>query len=268
MIEMITNITPSTIVVTLVVIVLALVLLPELHMKLERRVELGRKRKIEPEDREIVITSITIYPIKSCGGVKVDSAKITANGLEHDRQWMLVDSDNGNFVTQRHESRMALIQPKRLPSDHEGLVLSAPGMPDINIPIIKGPQPFSLLNPFTWFNSSSGGGGGGTILTVKVWGEPFKGVDQGDEAAQWFEKFLNRSNLRLVKFPANEVRYTDEKLAKGSTMGYADGFPYLIISEVCVCFTALIVFLGLCIYNCLFAVIIHMYEYVMYFVLY
>ena len=46
------------------------------------------------------ITSLHIYPVKSCRGIDVDEALITPTGLEWDRRWMIVRPD-GRFVTQR-----------------------------------------------------------------------------------------------------------------------------------------------------------------------
>ena len=44
------------------------------------------------------VTEVNVYPIKSLGGVSVDSAKVTPKGLALDRNWMVVTSD-GKFVT-------------------------------------------------------------------------------------------------------------------------------------------------------------------------
>ena len=56
-----------------------------------------------------IVTGLFIYPVKSCGGIKLSEAHLLETGLAHDRQWMLVDAD-GRFVTQRTHPAMALIQ--------------------------------------------------------------------------------------------------------------------------------------------------------------
>jgi len=56
-----------------------------------------------------IVTGLFIYPVKSCGGIKLSETHLLGTGLAHDRQWMLVDAD-GRFVTQRTHPAMALIQ--------------------------------------------------------------------------------------------------------------------------------------------------------------
>ena len=55
------------------------------------------------------ISEIHLYPIKSLGGISVQETLLTDFGLQHDRRWMLVDS-NGSFLTQRKFPQMALLQ--------------------------------------------------------------------------------------------------------------------------------------------------------------
>lgn len=54
------------------------------------------------------LSEIYIYPIKSLGGIPVNSAEVTDRGLKLDRRWMLVDEDN-KFFTQRLVKTMALL---------------------------------------------------------------------------------------------------------------------------------------------------------------
>ncbi|XP_020705307.1 mitochondrial amidoxime-reducing component 1 isoform X2 [Dendrobium catenatum] len=61
------------------------------------------------------VTSIFIYPIKSCRGISVPQAPITSTGFRWDRQWMVVNS-NGRALTQRVEPKLALVEPE-LPPD-------------------------------------------------------------------------------------------------------------------------------------------------------
>jgi uncharacterized protein len=54
------------------------------------------------------ITDLRIYPIKSCRGISLKSAQLTHQGIENDRRWMFVDSEN-KFVTIRQRPQMTLI---------------------------------------------------------------------------------------------------------------------------------------------------------------
>ena len=55
------------------------------------------------------VEALYVYPIKSCAGIAVDAARVTARGLEHDRRWMVVD-ERGGFLTQRTRPEMALVR--------------------------------------------------------------------------------------------------------------------------------------------------------------
>jgi hypothetical protein len=39
------------------------------------------------------LSEIWIYPIKSLGGMSVPEARVTRQGLQYDRRWMLTDMD-------------------------------------------------------------------------------------------------------------------------------------------------------------------------------
>ena len=56
----------------------------------------------------ITIASLYVYPVKSCRGIPMQQAQLTARGLQYDREWMVV-SPNGRFLTQREEPRLALV---------------------------------------------------------------------------------------------------------------------------------------------------------------
>ena len=57
------------------------------------------------------LEGIWVYPIKSCGGVKVSEWPLGPNGLLLDREWALV-GDDGSVLTQKGLPKLALIQPR------------------------------------------------------------------------------------------------------------------------------------------------------------
>ncbi|MEN0046461.1 MAG: MOSC N-terminal beta barrel domain-containing protein [Bacteroidota bacterium] len=57
------------------------------------------------------VTALHIYPIKSLGGISLESAEITPIGFTYDRYWMLVD-EHGKAITQRDYPILALFQLK------------------------------------------------------------------------------------------------------------------------------------------------------------
>lgn len=136
----------------------------------------------------------------------MQSADLGATGLLHDRRWMLVDGA-GKFMSQRRHPRMALISPRFTPGR---LVVSAPGMPDLEVPLEGEPE---------------------GRIDVEVWGDLQRGAPVGGYADRWFGGFLGVP-CRLVRKPDDDVRPVDSAYARsGDQTSFADGFPLLLISE-------------------------------------
>ena len=68
------------------------------------------------------LTAIYRFPVKSCRGEAVASARVQPWGLDGDRRWMLVD-DAGQAITAREVNRLVLIHPELTAT---GLRVSAP----------------------------------------------------------------------------------------------------------------------------------------------
>jgi hypothetical protein len=71
--------------------------------------------------KQISISEIWIYPIKSCKGIKLKSSIVVKTGFKYDRQFMLIDERRA-FVSQRKYGnfcRMALIEQKI--NENEGM---------------------------------------------------------------------------------------------------------------------------------------------------
>jgi uncharacterized protein YcbX len=76
------------------------------------------------------ISSLHTYPVKGCHRLDHDEAVVEPWGLAADRRWMIVDAD-GVGITQRETSALTRLTARPRPG---GLHLSAPGMPDIDVP--------------------------------------------------------------------------------------------------------------------------------------
>jgi len=153
-----------------------------------------------------ILGGVYVYPIKSFGGISLQSADLGATGLLHDRRWMLVD-EGGGFLSQRRHPRMPLISPRITP---DRLVVSAPGMPDLDVPLEGEP---------------------GERIDVEVWGDAQRGAPVGGYADRWFGRFLG-SPCRLVRKPDDDVRPVDSAYARsGDETSFADASPLLLISE-------------------------------------
>lgn len=72
---------------------------------------------IEPSiqsPRNLFVESLTIYPLKSCGGFAIPPGvdwEVKPEGLAWDREWCLVHKGSGQALSQKRHPRMALIRP-------------------------------------------------------------------------------------------------------------------------------------------------------------
>lgn len=157
------------------------------------------------------IAALTLYPIKSCGGIALQSATLTEAGLSfqgvHDREWMLVDSA-GQFLSQRETPQLARIRPSIADT---ALHLSAAGMPVLELP---------LARPET-----------GATIAVQVWDDKLSASDCGDAAAAWCSEAIGRV-CRLVRFASQTQRFTSTKWTAGQPVPtrFADAYPMLLTS--------------------------------------
>ncbi|KAL6601564.1 hypothetical protein ACP70R_044784 [Stipagrostis hirtigluma subsp. patula] len=164
------------------------------------------------------VRSIFIYPIKSCRGVSVPQAPVTAAGFRWDRQWVVVNA-KGRAYTQRVEPTLALVEVEMPPEAFdEGwhptpdahMVIKAPGMDPLKIPLAVERT---------------------TIDDVSVWEWSGSAYDEGAGAAEWFSTYLGKPS-RLVRFKEeSEIRPTDPKFAEGYKIKFNDCFPFLIASQ-------------------------------------
>lgn len=170
------------------------------------------------EEPTAKISSIFIYPIKSCRGISVSQAPISPTGFQWDRQWLVVNS-KGRAYTQRVEPKLALVEVE-LPKDAftEGweptkssyLVVRAPGMDALKVCLGKQCAKADGVSVWEWSGSA---------------------LDEGDEAAQWFSTYLGKPS-RLVRFnAASETRAVDPKFAPGFKIMFSDEYPFLLISQ-------------------------------------
>ena len=155
------------------------------------------------------ITSITVYPIKSLGGVSLQSATLEPQGLQYDRRWMLIDPEEKKFLTQRQLPEMALL---RIQIGEESMKISHLSKDISALDVLLKPS-------------------GGDSFPATVWNDTLPVESCGPEVANWFTEVLGRP-LELVYMPRVEERQVKEKYAPmGSSLSLADRSPYLIIGQ-------------------------------------
>jgi uncharacterized protein YcbX len=154
----------------------------------------------------MLLTGLTLYPIKSARGIPLDACEVDEFGLRHDRRFMVVDQA-GQFLSQRDYPRLALVTPA---IDGDVLQVSAPGMPPLEVRLVPKP----------------------TVMTrVTVWRDRCAAAWVGETAARWFSDVLDCS-CSLVHMPDSTRRPTDPAYdSTGSRVSFADAFPFLLISD-------------------------------------
>lgn len=151
------------------------------------------------------LSALYLYPIKSSAPLEQQAAKVEARGLQHDRRWLVVDTEGG-FLTGRQLPRLTLV---RAQPDTHGLTLDAPGMRSLSVPF---PQTE-------------------TTVPVNVWKSGVAAKPAGPAADTWLSEFLQQP-ARLVHMDASVSRVmTDSHSRPGDEVSFADAFPLLLISR-------------------------------------
>jgi len=153
------------------------------------------------------VSSLHIYPVKSCRGIDVDAFRITDTGPEWDRRWMIVKSADGRFITQRSHPSMARIA---VAVGGGNLRLSGDDIEALVVPVDHG----------------------GESRRVVVWNDECLGVDAGETAADWLAAVLGEP-LRLVRIDPSLSRLASAEYAGPGRhpVSFADGYPVLMISR-------------------------------------
>jgi uncharacterized protein YcbX len=152
------------------------------------------------------LSALTVYPIKSAGGIAACEWEVDGFGLRYDRRWMVVDP-RGRMITQRTHPRLALARPA---IEGARLLVRAPGREPLALP----------LHPTT-----------AVATTVTVWDDTCAALWQGEPAAGWFSRLLG-TEAALVYLPDATWRPANPAFAPPSArVSFADAFPLLLLSE-------------------------------------
>ena len=148
------------------------------------------------------VEALFVYPVKSLGGISVQSAGVEGRGFHFDRRFMLVDH-GGQMITQREENGLARVTTA---IDGDTLILGG----EVRVPLV--PDPIS-----------------GKGLRVTVWSDVVRAQPVDDEG--YFSSLLSRS-VRLVYMPTERRRRVDGRYAtKGHIVSFADGFPFVLVGR-------------------------------------
>ena len=156
---------------------------------------------------QLILSEIYIYPVKSLGGINVDSAIAEARGLKYDRRFLLVD-ENAIFMTQRDFPQLALLKLSFFENGFE--VLNTKDNSRLIIPF----EPDSNKN-----------------ISVAIWDDVCKAVKLGNDFDAWFSNAVGKK-CSLVYMPDDEKRIVEKKyINEGHIVSFADAYPFLIIGQ-------------------------------------
>jgi hypothetical protein len=151
------------------------------------------------------VSAINIYPVKSLGGISLNDSKVEKRGLQFDRRWLLIDEEN-KFLTQREFPKMAVIS---IGVNANGLEVAAENFENLYVPFEVG----------------------GETKKVQIWQSICDAIPHKSQINEWFSKVL-QTNCRLVFMPDQSERKINTKfLVNNEIVSFADGYPFLIISE-------------------------------------
>ncbi|XP_035232948.1 mitochondrial amidoxime reducing component 2-like, partial [Stegodyphus dumicola] len=167
------------------------------------------------------IAKIYFFPIKSMKGYEVSQGKCTKAGLEVngllDRAFMLI-SEDGMLLSQRQAPRLALLPAPQISGKY--LLLTQPSGPSVKVEIKDSPASEDK------------------VLECRVHTDSVTVVDCGDEVASWFQVYLEKPGVRLVRYfpslPARKYLRKDpfySKLKKEHPIGLQDLAAIHLLSQ-------------------------------------
>jgi hypothetical protein len=154
------------------------------------------------------LSSIVVYPIKSCGPIALDRAVVTRRGLLHDRRFMIVET-SGRFVTQREEPRLTQVKTA---IEGDALIVEAADHGRVETALV--PERGEL----------------GATRTVTVWRSTLE-APEVPVLSGFFSRFFERE-VACVAMTDSIHRAINPKHANdGDEVSFADGYPLLVASE-------------------------------------
>ncbi|MGB5896547.1 MAG: MOSC N-terminal beta barrel domain-containing protein [Ignavibacteriaceae bacterium] len=153
------------------------------------------------------LSQINIYPIKSLGGISLQSATVEERGLQYDRRWMLVDEQH-KFITQRLHPRIALLRVEIIND-----LLTIKHIQNKLSPLAVPLMPYD-----------------DEAINVEIWQDNVTALKYSSDANDWFTEAIG-FKCSLVYMPGSTRRKVDPNYANNKLVGFADGYPFLIIGE-------------------------------------
>lgn len=97
-------------------------------------------------EQRFYVESLTVYPIKSCGGYQIpfgQSWQVHSHGIAWDREWCILHQGTGKALSQKQYPRMALIKPTLDFKEGVLRIEAAGSNGSISVPLSKDPALFT-----------------------------------------------------------------------------------------------------------------------------
>lgn len=176
-------------------------------------------------NNKICVTSLFVYPIKSCMEKELKESKVATTGLINDRIFLIINKKNKKFLSMRSHPMMYYIKSDFLFQENEIISVSVPGYDKIfNID--------TRIN-FESYDKSR-------ILKIQIWDIPcevYPVETENDELNIILSNYLNEEIILVKPFSEREFKNHIDKnkftgLEKSTDKTYfADLAPFLITTE-------------------------------------
>ncbi|KAF2465560.1 uncharacterized protein BDR25DRAFT_270193 [Lindgomyces ingoldianus] len=173
------------------------------------------------------ITNLFVYPIKSCHGISVPSARLLPTGLDLDRQWMWVTYPDYKFLTIRNLSKMTLIRPSYdATTDTLSITAPAPNTMDEKLYFFIPAHPTS-----EWLAANT------EIVPATVWSTTTPAHCYSTALTGPFNKFFGKEVRLVYKPPVSDSpralvgNGSRKMLGRDASTCFADLMPLLVGSE-------------------------------------
>ncbi|XP_001355033.4 molybdenum cofactor sulfurase [Drosophila pseudoobscura] len=171
-----------------------------------------RAQRLRPQ-----LLQLAIYPVKSCAAFKIEEGgagagrtwPLTAQGLQYDREWMIVDM-NGMAVTQKRCSELCLIRPL---------------IRDDQLVLHFGDSPAGVSLPLSLADQAENS----SRCRSKVCRQPVEGLDCGDEVALWLSQHLGLEGLRLLR--QSSQRSTPNGVRQQQKLSLVNQAQFLLVNR-------------------------------------
>ncbi|XP_054847805.1 molybdenum cofactor sulfurase [Eublepharis macularius] len=183
--------------------------LPKEHSERDKAETSENSTEVQQNGRmPVTVTNIYLYPIKSCAAFEVAQWPVGNQGLQYDRNWMVVNQ-NGVCITQKQEPKLCLVQPL-IDLEKNVMTIKAEGMDPISVSLEED------------------SGSQTPVCHSKVCSHRVQTYSCGERLAGWFSEFLGRQ-CYLIRQSSDFKRNANQKHEKGEATPTAA--PLSLVNE-------------------------------------